>query len=70
MSEALDVVTVVLEGGPATLHPELRTQQIANPPDVIKICIGSGYEHFARVPDGNGAGPVIFRWTGRTRIAE
>ncbi|MDM4719700.1 DUF5988 family protein [Micromonospora sp. WMMA1363] len=37
----------------------------------IKVRHYGGYEHFERDPAGvvDGA-PAVFRWTGRTRIAE
>jgi hypothetical protein len=70
-AEAADIVTVVLEGGPATLQPEQRRQCITNPPPVIKICFNGGHEHFARSADiEHSGGPVTYRWTDRTRIAE
>ncbi|MEU8327934.1 DUF5988 family protein [Micromonospora sp. NPDC048839] len=61
-------VQALLEGGPADFPADLRTQTAAAGQDRIKITYCGGHEHFDRCA-GN-VSPVIFRWTGRTRIAE
>jgi hypothetical protein len=69
--ESDDDLEAVLEGGPAGLPPALRACQVARADERIKVPYLGGYEHFEK--DG-AAGvddmPVVFRWTGRTRIAE
>ncbi|MEU1887569.1 DUF5988 family protein [Micromonospora sp. WMMD987] len=64
-------VDIVLEGGPASLPVEVRRQRVDSLTDTVKICHYGGYEHFGRV-DGESPvdGPVLFRWIGRTRVAE
>lgn len=67
-----DVVDAILEGGPAHLPPELRVQRVARSRTKIKVSFYGGYEHFERDASGQPrtGGPVVFRWTDRTRIAE
>lgn len=66
-----DVVDVVLEGGPADLPAELRTNHIDSTRTKIKVEHRGGYEHFERDgPSASDSQPVVFRWTGRTRVAE
>ncbi|WP_431943502.1 DUF5988 family protein [Micromonospora marina] len=67
--DAAGVIDVVLEGGPAGLSADLRSRRVASAEKKIKILYYGGYEHFER---GTAATvePVVFRWTGRTRIAE
>jgi hypothetical protein len=68
---ALDVVDAILEGGPLSLPVSLRSCQAGATEDTIKVCHYGGYEHFKRDrSQAANATPVIFRWTGRTRIAE
>jgi hypothetical protein len=68
-----DVVTAVLEGGPLDF-PEAARKCLARLDDAtIKIQHMGGHEHFQRVGAGapaDHAGPVVYRWTTRTRIAE
>ncbi|MFG1674677.1 DUF5988 family protein [Micromonospora sp. NPDC049282] len=70
-ADAAGVVEAVLEGGPAMLPAELRNQRVSLVESKIKVRYYGGYEHFERDPavalDGV---PAVFRWTGRTRIAE
>lgn len=64
-------VEVILEGGPDSLPSELRTCRVPQETDRIKVPHRSGYEHFERLPaEAVSDGPVIFRWTQQTRIAE
>ncbi|MFI2437085.1 DUF5988 family protein [Streptomyces sp. NPDC018693] len=76
-SQAAEMTEVVLSGGPQDIPVEARTLRLnlanRNPDEKIKIRHGNGYEHFERSPDSgtqDGSGPVVFRWTRRTRIAE
>lgn len=69
--EAVGIVEAVLEGGPVNLPAELRSHRVSPVADKIKVHHYGGYEHFER--DSSGVtedAPVVFRWTGRTRIAE
>jgi hypothetical protein len=70
-AEPPDAEEAFLEGGPASLPPNLRRVLIAPFTDVVKVPFLGGYEHFVRaepgVPDGTAA---VFRWSGRTQVAE
>jgi hypothetical protein len=69
--EAGGIVDAVLEGGPTTLPAELRSHRVSLVEHKIKVSHHGGYEHFERETSGVADGvPVIFRWSGRTRIAE
>ncbi|WP_243715377.1 DUF5988 family protein [Micromonospora sp. KC207] len=69
--EAAGIIDVVLEGGPANLPAELRSHRVSPVEHKIKVRHYGGYEHFERDFAGiAGDVPVVFRWTGRTRIAE
>lgn len=71
MTDPANIIDAVLEGGPVALPAELRSHRVSWAENKIKVCHGGGYEHFERDPEGTAEGaPVIFRWTGRTRIAE
>lgn len=62
---------VVLRGGPDGLPEAMRVREVAAGEDKVKIPWLGGYEHFERDPRAAGhGGPVVFRWTLRTRIAE
>jgi hypothetical protein len=52
--------STVLEGGPASLAEDGK----------LKIIHRGGYEHFERDPSTPAAEAVVYRWTGRTEIAE
>ncbi|MEU4366841.1 DUF5988 family protein [Micromonospora chersina] len=70
-TDATGIVEAVLEGGPATLPAELRNHRVSPVDSKIKVRHYGGYEHFERDSAGVADGaPVVFRWTGRTRIAE
>ncbi|MFI0421408.1 DUF5988 family protein [Spongiactinospora sp. 9N601] len=62
-------VDVVLEGGPAHLPRSLRVEPGEAASGRLKIANGAGYEHYERVRESD-AGPWVFRWIMRTRIAE
>ncbi|WP_174533000.1 DUF5988 family protein [Micromonospora chalcea] len=68
--DAAGVIDVVLEGGPAGLPADLRSRQVSRAEKKIKILYYGGYEHFERGSAAATVEPVVFRWTGRTRIAE
>lgn len=70
-AEAAGIIDAVLEGGPVTLPAELRSHRVSLADHKIKVRHYGGYEHFERDPAEAADGtPVVFRWTGRTRIAE
>lgn len=71
-AEREPVVDAVLEGGPRTLGPERRAPRVAAGAEKIKVPHCGGYEHFQRERGSRRRGkrPVVYRWTGRTRIAE
>ena len=64
------LVEVILEGGPSDLPADQRARRVA--PETVKVKVPhyGGYEHFERARPADGAGPLVFRWTGRTRVAE
>ena len=69
--DAAGVVDAVLDGGPVTLPDGLRTHCVASTDHKIKILHYGGYEHFERDDSYAADGiPAVFRWTGRTEIAE
>ncbi|MGC5333988.1 DUF5988 family protein [Micromonospora sp. DT62] len=69
--DAVGVIDVVLEGGPVDLPADLRSRQVARVEEKIKVLHYGGYEHFERGATPLAVDlPVVFRWTGRTRIAE
>ncbi|MEU4565114.1 DUF5988 family protein [Micromonospora sp. NPDC023956] len=69
--EAVGIVDAVLEGGPTTLPAELRSHRVPLLEHKIKVSHHGGYEHFERDAAGVADGaPLVFRWSGRTRIAE
>ncbi|HLL65094.1 MAG TPA: DUF5988 family protein [Micromonosporaceae bacterium] len=71
LPETAELVDAVLDGGPTHFPVELRVHRVPPTREKIKICLYGGYEHFERVgAAGDDATPVVFRWTGRTRIAE
>ncbi|SCG58827.1 DUF5988 family protein [Micromonospora halophytica] len=66
-------VKVILSGGPLSLPKAQRSVPKAELGQTLKIRHGAGYEHFVhdgeyRTVDGYEA--AVFRWTGRTKIAE
>ncbi len=62
-------VDAILEGGPVSLPAELRVRQVSGDAETIKVRHYGGYEHFDR-DCAAAASPAVFRWTGRTAIAE
>jgi Family of unknown function (DUF5988) len=66
-----DKIDAALEGGPATLPPSRRRVRIARETQVMKVPHYGGYEHFVRTESRlHHDGPVLFRWSARTHIAE
>jgi hypothetical protein len=68
---AADMVDAILVGGPVSVPSDRRHCRVPAVEYKIKLCHDGGYEHFERdalPPGGNRS--VVFRWTGRTRIAE
>lgn len=64
-------VDAVLHGGPADLPQETRAQRVHREERKVKIPHYGGHEHFER--DGatlDDCTEVVFRWVGRTRVAE
>ncbi|ONK11285.1 DUF5988 family protein [Streptomyces sp. MP131-18] len=76
LSGTSSTIEAVLQGGPATLPPERRSVRITGTQHVVKVQHYGGYEHFVRSDRGDQTGgsgaaaPIVFRWVGRTRIAE
>ncbi len=65
------LVDAVLHGGPADLPQETRAQRVRREEKKVKIPHYGGHEHFER--DGatlDESTAVVFRWIGRTRVAE
>jgi hypothetical protein len=65
-----DLIDIVLAGGPENLPDTLRQHRVPRGESVVKVLNYGGYEHFERDADGDLDGPVVFRWKGRTCIAE
>jgi len=65
-----DMIDALLEGGPASFGAQLRRRQVPAVVDKVKVPHCGGYEHFERSSTDAGTTPVVFRWTGRTKIAE
>lgn len=62
-------IEAVLEGGPVDLPADLRSQVVSDGTEKIKVHHRGGHEHFERAPAAH-AGPIVYRWTMRTKIAE
>ncbi|MFD4636368.1 DUF5988 family protein [Lentzea sp. NPDC058436] len=65
------LVDAVLQGGPADLPAEIRARRVHREERKVKIPHYGGHEHFER--DGtplDERAELVFRWTGRTRVAE
>jgi hypothetical protein len=70
--EASDLIDVVLEGGPAEMPLDLRICRASAGAEKIKVPYYGGYEHFVRpdLPARPLDQRVVYRWIGRTRVAE
>jgi hypothetical protein len=67
MTQTQTLVTAELRGGPSAFPELLRHPQVSPTDDKVKICFYGGYEHFERDLAVDG---WVFRWIGRTRVAE
>jgi hypothetical protein len=65
---SVEMVDVRLEGGPTHLPAAMRHQQVSAADHKIKLQYNGGYEHFERT-SSDGI-PLVFLWSGSTRIAE
>jgi len=64
-------IDATLEGGPVDLPRELRSCRVSRSQDKVKIAYLGGYEHFERDPAVATDSPAaVYRWIGRTRVAE
>lgn len=75
ISQPYDVIAappekVILLGGPPAMPADLRVQITSPAQTTIKVSYYGGYEHFEREPDTCADGLPVFRWTGRTKVAE
>jgi hypothetical protein len=71
-TDAGSLVQAKLEGGPDDIAPARRCLSVDVAVSKVKIEHLGGYEHFERqehAPEP-ASGPLVFRWTTRTRIAE
>lgn len=66
----LNEIDVILEGGPTGFPAELRMRRTAADEVKVKVPYLGGYEHFERTAESDVPGPVVYRWTGRTHVAE
>lgn len=64
----------LLEGGPADIPQDQRERPVEGGQYKIKVPHRGGYEHFERTEEYSGGAEGgdrrIYRWVGRTRIAE
>ncbi|MDT5040503.1 MAG: hypothetical protein QOE51_1488 [Actinoplanes sp.] len=67
MTDVQQCVTVDLRGGPESFPEELRHPQVLTTQERVKISFYGGYEHFERDTESDDA---VYRWIGRTRVAE
>jgi hypothetical protein len=71
---AMPTIKVLLTGGPLYVTESMRSHEVANLDDSIKIPYGNGYEHFRYEGENNTVEnedtTVLFTWKGRTKIAE
>lgn len=67
------LVEAILVGGPADIPDSSRVRKVSAKDRKVKLSRYGGYEHFERDDDRSPAAVgerIVFRWTGRTRIAE
>jgi len=62
------MLEAILVGGPNDMPVELRTQLVQHGQEKVKIPHYGGHEHFER--GDNCLSPIVYMWTGRTRVAE
>ena len=66
-------IKIDLVGGPEQLPPPGNFREVEDGTENLKITVGGGYEHFTHDGEFQRRGTenvAIFRWTGRTKIAE
>jgi hypothetical protein len=66
-------LAAVLTGGPLDIPTEQRECSVDPEDGKIKLPHRGGYEHFERTEEraGEASGDrLVFRWVGRTRVAE
>ena len=70
-TEPNEMIEVYLEGGATYMPAEMRRQWAFRDQYKVKVEFCGAHEHFERItPQGATDTPVLFRWTGRTKIAE
>jgi hypothetical protein len=70
---AVDMMRVVLSGGPDHLPDSLRLREVSDLTERVKVPYASGYEHFVRTSEVRHIGGAllpVFQWCYRTHIAE
>jgi uncharacterized protein DUF5988 len=65
-------IKAILTGGPADFPEAFRVRYVPARAGKVKVPFRNGYEHFEHAPAlaNNDTGHRVFRWTGRTRVAE
>lgn len=69
----MEVVRVLLVGGPADLTGAERVREVSATVDSIALPRGAGYEHFTdtgRSRELHGSPLRVFEWAYQTKIAE
>ncbi|GAA2046084.1 hypothetical protein GCM10009839_57890 [Catenulispora yoronensis] len=61
--------TVVVEGGPPGLAHAADSATFGGG-ERVKVPYLGGYEHYERVEEADGPGPLVYRWLYRTAVAE
>jgi hypothetical protein len=64
---------VLLVGGPEYLPGTVRVQEVDDLEEKVKVAYGAGYEHFSNsgeVSLVDGEHLPVFRWCGKTKVAE
>ena len=66
-------LAALLRGGPVEIPADLRECLVDPDEGTVKLPYCGGYEHFQRTEEHSGEdgrARLVFRWVGRTRIAE
>jgi hypothetical protein len=69
----MDMMRVVLSGGPDYLPDTARLYEVADLREQVKVPCGAGYEHFQptdQLRAIEGELLPVFEWCSQTRIAE
>jgi hypothetical protein len=69
-TDATAFVRAVLVDGPAELPADARECLVLPDATTIKVPHYGGYEHFRYDGTDQGSATAVFRWVGRTRVAE